>query len=131
MSIIVFILWCMFAISDGVRDGFMYHMRNWRVETLINEHIIFTIHRLFPFIMVGIFEWILLLPAMCVFPWLHDGAYYSTRDMLNPGIYPKRWMDQSRNSTAKSTNFFNPVRRTLIGIFGVWFVVHAFYLGFI
>jgi hypothetical protein len=44
-----------------------------------------------------------------VFPFFHDGAYYTTRDILNKGSYPKLWIDQSDLTDAR-LSFSFPLR---------------------
>lgn len=109
--VLVYILWILCSTLDGVRDGFMYSVKDINKSTPINEHIIFTIHRaiiaLMVILAVGV-SGLFMLPA---FSFFHDGAYYTTRDLLTPGTYPKRWFSISNTSTALTTKYLDSWNR--------------------
>lgn len=54
------------------------------------------------------------------FPFLHDGIYYTTRNLLNSQVYPKRWIDKSTTTNALiSLSFF---WRLIFFIFSIGFL---------
>ena len=59
-------------------------------------------------VLVGLLFTIIM---MLIFPFLHDGVYYTTRELLKKGTYPLYWLDQSEETDAK--NSFNIVIRVL------------------
>lgn len=63
---------------------------------------------------------LLLLSYTLVFPFIHDGAYYTFRKLLernNPKLIGYHWFGQSETTTAFLS--FNPVWRTVFFIFGI------------
>lgn len=64
-------------------------------------------------------DWYNVLCYMAAFPFFHDGLYYTGREKLSPGVYPKKWFAQSTTSTALWTKYFTPVLRTLLAISGL------------
>jgi hypothetical protein len=57
--------------------------------------------------------------VFCVFmfPFIHDGAYYTTRNNINPNVYKKRWFDSSLTTGAIIS--FNAFERTAFAIIGL------------
>lgn len=120
---IVYLLWILFAIYEGKREAFYFSCKIKTTQTfIINEHVMFTIQRIFVVSMAILachVDWlncilILFSLALC-FPFFHDGMYYITRHKLD-GIYVKGWFDQSTTSTANSDklHLFDPLPRTIL-----------------
>lgn len=59
-----------------------------------------------------------------LFPIIHDGVYYTARDIIAPGTYPRRFFDVSKNSTAK-TPTLNFWQRLGAGLIGVTFIIKS------
>lgn len=128
----IFILWCLYAMFEGWREGILFHKTEFDKPAGKILHINFTIQRAFilGIILIGNFEWwVASLPLVFVF--LHDGQfknfnlykYYTTRNKYNRQIYTNKWFSQSSTSTAWSTKFLTPAVRTIMFIAGIGVLV--------
>lgn len=88
-----------------------------------NEHIIFSIQR-FVFgvtiVMAGYAGYTVAAVSMVVslffFFFMHDGAIYLFRNLIDEDIYPRRWFDTSTTSTARMKTMSCVVRIILASI---------------
>ena len=123
ISIILFIIYSYF---EGVREADYFHFR-WKHENEIvkDEHLKFTIQRsvvailgtISSTILLGWFGLLFIPCAALVFTFLHDGAYYKRRNMLDSTVYKNKWFDQTSSSSAKIS--LTPVVRTILFILGI------------
>lgn len=119
-EIIAIVIWVLFAILDGAVDAMMYHVKNVNKSLPVNEHIYYTIQRLLVAIAcIALAGWWIIPSLILVFPFLHDGMYYFTRNKLNPGVYYFGWFDHSNTSTAVLTKFLTPEVRTFLFFLGI------------
>jgi hypothetical protein len=108
-------IWCLVAVVLGIVESVFKGVFKFDI------HILFTLIRgllITPlFIMIN-YDFLFLLVCALVFPFLHDGFYYLTRNILSKGIvYPKGFIDQSTTTTAIfSANFF---WRLIFFVFGM------------
>ena len=97
--IITILLWPIYCILEGFREGKYFHFRNFSGE---KEHQRYDIHTYFAFqrgvvmVLCSIrYEWYVGIPLFfamsSIFPFFHDGQYYSTRNNIDKKVYPKRW----------------------------------------
>lgn len=110
MTIFILIFWILFSSLEGIREGYYWFFKPKDIKEK-HEHLVFTIQRTFVFsfivilmlfIKISIFKTLITgISLMCVFPFIHDGFYYLTRNYLNPSDYPKRFLDSSTTSSAK------------------------------
>ncbi len=109
----------LFDVIEGAREAVFYYQINRRepLDKKHNQwlHAFFMVART----IVGILttaplmfimqDWlpITLYAAslMLSFPFMHDGAYYSLYNNMNPAVYLKRWRDQSKTSVAWTDKF--------------------------
>ncbi len=136
IEILVLILWMLYCNSEGGREGVYWHQKFQGPAIKGNEHNIWSLQRFFVWCLCVIaitnfqyFLWTdinvykpLLLVAM--FPAIHDGRYYSVRNMmdsvwLNKHPYPKGFFDQSKTSTAFFTKYMPPVVRIPLVIIAI------------
>jgi len=110
------VLWFFYSLFEGLREGFYWREKKTRDNHY--EHVIWSIQRALVLILVSR-DIIILLGCMCVFPFLHDGMYYTTRYYMNKNIYKKTFFDQSETSTAVLTKYFTPYVRLILFIIGV------------
>ena len=122
VPIITYVLWNIYAIIEGWREGKYWFLRKEKVSDDVdkmmgkNDHAIWTIQRAILALVIvslngillyysgGLFwlKWLLTTLALTLsFSFFHDGEYYCERNNLNPKVYPKRWKDSSTTSTAK------------------------------
>jgi len=125
--LLITIMWIIYALLEGQIEAWYYHCKSYlnikQIENIPNEHQCFEYQRLIVLLLCTILSFlteihkidIFLLPLslMCIFPFFHDGIYYSIRNDLNDKIYPLRWWDNSNQSTA----IFNLNKNWRIGLF--------------
>lgn len=119
--IITYIIWALYAVLEGVKEASIYNLRDYNKKNSFNEHIVFTIQRAVVLILICYIDARMVFIAPFAFPFFHDGAYYTTRNLLNNKIYPKRWFDQSKSSSARSTDFFTPEIRIIFVVISMIF----------
>ena len=134
MAIFENIVWMMFVAESSITEAHIFHgVMPW-TYTRINRHTLLAGMRAIVF--VGIFGisvkcCIYLLPSCLMFPFLHDGLYYQTRNKLNPSVYPRGWKDTSTTTDAR-WSFGYEKRKKLFLIGGIlWLIaVYANYRWF-
>ena len=128
-----FLIWICFAILAGTSEAAMFHQIQPGKNPKIDEHYFFDITRMI--VWIGIFmpyfkdhivsSFILMIASILIFPFFHDGAYYSFRNYFSNGLfYPKKWKDQSTTTDAKFSQnyrarFIGFCLGTLIFVLGI------------
>ena len=121
------IAWCLFCIIDGAADAFMYHLKSPEKKVKLNEHYILSARRLI--VGIGILFELdrYVLPTAIVFimyqPFFHNNAYYISRHLLDRRVYSISIFNQSQQSTAKLTKFFDPYVRIILSTFATYISV--------
>ena len=129
MNIIIvsFLIWCIYSVIDGIRDGIFYFSYNHNIKRLFNEHIVFVIQRLIVSLTLCLLSqnmW-LLISFILSFSFIHNGSYYTIRHILNKKIYyydntyKKGWFDQSTTSTSFWTKYMTPLNRTILFLLSI------------
>ena len=119
ITILVYIMWVLYATLEGSQDAFMYNVKDIMKSNNMNEHYIFTAGRTIVLVLACMLDpWMILLGPLS-FSFFHNGSYYFTRNWLDDRIYPKGWFDQSFTSTAKTTTIFTPVNRTVLFLISI------------
>ena len=121
---LLLLLACYF-FYEGSREAYYYHSVSQLTGDKRNIHWVYVVQRM---LLLGICinlhaDWFTLLSAAFIFPFMHDGAYYTVRNFLNNSIYQKKFFADSTTSTA----FFElklPVRLTLFGLGIAIFITH-------
>lgn len=130
--VLAFVLWCGYACMEGNREADFFHLILSRADISKKDgkylHIIWTIQRALVLGIVALLTWKAAIACALVFPFIHDGSEYSSRNDLNPLNYPKRWFDQSTTSTAFLTKFETPVVRTVLAVLGIAWLVTSFFI---
>lgn len=120
------------ATTQGWREGWTFHMRDHRKLGPSNPHIIFMVDRLIVYAVAVFFAlpftWCISLALsvllVMMFPFLHDGMYYDTRNDYSSGkVYPDGWSSNPDTNNelydAKiSLNFKSRLALFLFGIIG-------------
>ena len=124
---IVFLIWCLYSIVEGIRDSLFYHFYNHNIKRLFNEHIVFVIQRSIVSLILCLLSqniWI-LIPFILSFSFFHNGSYYTSRYYLNKKtygydyLYTKKWFSQSTTSTSKFTKYMTPVVRAMLFLLSI------------
>ncbi len=128
MLIIVNLVWVIYSMLEGLREGFFWHFKaNTKKDCQFELHPIFALQRgivlsligLLLFNSIGFYSIPSVLSMMLIFSFFHNGTYYVTRNKLDNSIYKLGWADQSTTSTAKMTKIMNYRNRTIFMIAGV------------
>ncbi|PCI28126.1 hypothetical protein COB55_04420 [Candidatus Wolfebacteria bacterium] len=110
-----FLVWCVFSIVEGIRDGIFYFHYNHKFPRTFNEHIIFIIERsLMAGVLIYVTNWWFIIPMVLSFSFIHNGVYYTTRNHLDNNLYEKKFWDQSETSTSIFTDIMTPLVRTVL-----------------
>ena len=110
------ITWVAIALYFGNKEAELFHGNNKKSANFkrkwgVDIHVWFNTMRAVPAGVMCIIMWIfanafsalwLGFSFILMFPFLHDGMYYMTRNELSNGdIYKERWRDQSTTTSAK------------------------------
>lgn len=135
MTVFSFLSWTLFAVLCGrIEAFFFYSVDHQRLDTAIGKNNLADIHvgltalRLAAALAAvsAIGNLLYLVPMALVFPMLHDGYYYMTMNNIDPKIYPKRFRDRSRQTTAIfSLGFKARVIAFVLGILSFALMVYA------
>jgi len=125
------IIWCTlltiaFAWLGSRFEGiYFFHAVNDEDDG-INEHPLLVLIRACFFIPIWyITSWDVVLAYCVMFPFIHDGGYYSMREKLVQGTYPKKFFAQSKTSTAFLTKYMTPVVRTILFVLAVGYIIYV------
>lgn len=114
------IWWILYALFEGYREGNFWSIKHvTKIERNYHEHTLWSFQRAVVLVAICRMDWLMYPCLMLVFPFLHDGAYYFRRNMLDSSIYSKGFMDHSKTSTAILTKYFPPVVRVLCALVGI------------
>ena len=104
------LIWIIFASVSGVLEAYYFRRRRRARVKGYDIHVWFTLCRaivaaplcLYILFKHGILQSVLTASIfVLVFPFFHDGFYYSFRELLRAGTYPKYFIDQSTTTSAK------------------------------
>lgn len=118
---ILILIWIAFALVSGILEAFYFSKKQKHVELWdMNIHYWFTVVRIivaYLIVMVILFQvgklecLLFSIIMILIFPWFHDGMYYTTRELIKKGTYKLYWIDQSLETDAKYS--YNFVIRTI------------------
>lgn len=127
MTFLVTCIFAIYAYFEGWREAMYFHYKARYVDSALNgynEHLLFTAQRaLVAVVTVGLTSrvdppYVLSALTMAmVFSFIHNGSYYMWRNIYDPTMYGKGWMDQSTSTTAKIS--MTPPVRTALFIIGL------------
>lgn len=117
-------IWACYAWLSAKFEAYYYNYASKDPHEKPNLHKLFTIIRFVVITPIWILtSWKALICYIALFPFFHDGSYYTTREQIFKGTYPKKWFAQSTTSTALSTKYFTPVVRTILAIISIIFII--------
>ncbi len=131
IGLILNILWIWYSCNEGHRDGYMWKYLANKVNVPTNHyiHLLLFISRLICSTGIVVYYimveplWYLVIGEMAficlIFPFFHNGTYYNTRNLLDPGTYPKGFKDQSTTSVAYTTKYTTWKARLIMFILGM------------
>ena len=117
MVTILVLLYCLYGLFDGIREGNYTHFKNMSNEKLNmpDEYLLFVLQRTTFLVVILILSYIItkgyyeipllsvlvtLTSSLLSFSYFHNGMYSTVRNNLNSRIYKKRWKDESYETTA-------------------------------
>lgn len=103
-------LWIIYSCLEGIREGYYW---NLYPSYKINIHTLFFIQRALVLMLVSLLNPVVIISLSLMFSFFHNGSYYTMRNRLNDKVYPKKWFDQSKQSTSWLTKFNTPVSRSI------------------
>jgi hypothetical protein len=137
---ISFISWIVFSVYCGYVEALYFHYRSLNAEKdpqHFDVHVTFNIQRVAALIPIFFSSYflpsiVLIFSCMLVFPFFHDGQYYTTRNSRNSMIYIKRWKDYGNGSAWLDFTWKQRLLMLVLGLlfFSVSLILHTMYDGF-
>ena len=118
----VLLILSFYSFLDGIKDAIFYYLKNPEKKLKYNEHIFFFIMRFLFGMIICLYleEPTTIVNFGLVFSYIHNGVYYTTREIIKKGTYPKYWYDHSSTSTAKTTKLLTPEIREFLFVIGIY-----------
>jgi hypothetical protein len=122
------IIWMMYSMLEGLREGFYWHFKSTsKRDCKFEIHPIFALQRGLVLLIIGgllyytigIYSLTSIIDMALIFSFFHNGTYYYTRNKLDNNLYQLKWKDQSTTSTAKLTKIMTYRNRTIFMVLGV------------
>jgi hypothetical protein len=102
------IIWLAFVFVSAMLEATMFAQVTRERRFKIDEHVWLTSMRgivlflcFFYRKQVHIEDVQMAVAMVIMFPYLHDGIYYTARNTFDPAVYPLRWKDQSTTTDAR------------------------------
>lgn len=130
MGISETILWLIFVVETAMMEAAMFHQIVPNRNPKIDEHSLLTLMRVTVYICIFRESWyglLFLVPFVLMFPFIHDGVYYTMRNEFDSRIYPLRWKDQSTTTDAKFS--FHYKKRETMFLIGIVLWMLSLYIG--
>jgi len=117
-----------FYVSTSLVEGALFHLKAKSKLKIKNQHFYLVAMRipfwvLFYLVTTNVF---LLTFMIMIFPFIHDGVYYWTRNKLNPDIYPKGFWDEPDPIKSDAVLDFTLKQRTWLAILGSVILIMSF-----
>lgn len=101
------VYWLIFVLISSLVEAILFDANKFKTKY---KHYYLTLIRgvvCLPLALLNNEPFLFVLFCLFTFPFLHDGIYYTTRNLLNKKMYPKTWFDQSTDTNAIiSLSFF-------------------------
>lgn len=115
-----------FYVSTSLVEGVLFHLKAKSGLKIKNQHFYLVAMRIPFWVMFFLItkSWFLLFFTVMVFPFIHDGVYYWTRNKFNPEIYPKKFWDEPDSKKSDAILDFTLKQRIWLAIIGfvTWIV---------
>jgi hypothetical protein len=117
-----------FYVSTSLVEGVLFHLKAKSKLKIKNQHFYLVAMRipfwvLFYLVTTNVF---LLTFMVMIFPFIHDGVYYWTRNKLNPDIYPKGFWDEPDPIKSDAVLDFTLKQRIWLAILGSVILIISF-----
>lgn len=132
------IVWIIFCLSEGVREGFYTHYENtsrkvcnFDLSPIFNIQRIIFLFAISSYLLhvIGLLSIFSIISKSLMFSYFHNGTYYYSRNKLNERIYIKGWFDSDKVQRLYTTKLPYITRTILMSI---GFILETFvYLFFL
>lgn len=117
-----------FYVSTSLVEGALFHLKAKSKLKIKNQHFYLVAMRipfwvLFYLVTTNVF---LLTFMVMIFPFIHDGVYYWTRNKLNPDIYPFGFWDEPDAEKSDAVFDFTLKQRIWLTILGSVVLIISF-----
>ena len=130
MGISETLLWLIFVVETAMMEAAMFHQIVPHRNPKIDEHTLLTIMRItvyFCIFKTTLYGLLFAIPLALMFPFIHDGVYYTMRNEFDSRIYPLRWKDQSTTTDAKFSFYYK--KRETMFLIGIVLWIFSLYIG--
>lgn len=116
LDLFCLLIWIFYTILSARFEAYYYNYASKdNSKDIKNLHILFTTIRTLVLLPIFILTtWKITICYIMLFPFFHDGAYYTKRHNIDNRIYKDKWLSQSTTSTAKLTKYFTPLVRVCL-----------------
>lgn len=115
-----------FYVSTSLVEGVLFHLKAKSKLKIKYQHFYLVAMRVPFWILFYLVtcNWFLLLFMVMLFPFIHDGVYYWTRNKLNPEIYPSGFWDEPDAIKSDAVFDFTLKQRIWLAILGfvIWLI---------
>ena len=122
-QITAILAWILYSVFEGIREGYYFNANP--TPTKFNIHILFNIQRIAVLTLIFIIAGNIWIACCFMFPFIHDGAYYMTRNKLNKDVYLKGFWDNP-SSTSTAILDFELWKRIFLFSFSILLIVVSY-----
>jgi hypothetical protein len=122
MILLATIALLVFYVTKSVAEGYYFHAKSkTRIPAEKYQHWVLTAIRIPVWVLFYLATNSMLLTCslVLIFPFIHDGLYYLTRNKLNPFVYPEGFWDNPNPKTSNAVMDFNLIQRSLLCLSGL------------
>ena len=121
----IILIWICYSMAEAG----IYASMDARFESSRIERVFFLIMRICLLYMCYYFISLdLVFILIGVFPFFHNGMYYSARNNKNSNIYRRRWWDNDWGSRTPFTRYLGPKARTILALASVIYAITKHYI---
>lgn len=120
-------LFCVYAFLQGIADAVLWSRKGHEAFEG-NEHVVLFVGRLVVLMLAVVgMDVVTAFLVGCMFPFIHSGAYYSSRNDIDHRVYPDGWKSEPSEDSSAEINFTFKQRLWLfiaaISCLIVWIVI--------
>ncbi len=115
-----------FYVTKSVAEGYYFHAKaKAKTQYEKYQHVVLTIIRIPVWVLFLLLTENIILTAglILIFPFIHDGLYYYTRNKLNPFVYTEGFWDDPNPKSSNAIMDFTLLQRTLLAVAGIICIV--------
>ncbi len=120
-----------FYVTKSVAEGFYFHAKaKSKTPYEKYQHWVLTAIRVPIWVLyyMATYNELSTLGLILIFPFIHDGLYYYTRNKLNPFVYTEGFLDNPNPKSSNAIMDFTLLQRSLFGLAGLLLIILGFVL---